>query len=323
MKLTTPVNIPESSLKINHLNELLLLGSCFSQNIGRKLEESKFNICNNSFGTVYNPISIAQNLNRLKDNQLYKDRNTYNYKNEKLVNFSNQNSLPITDKEEFLNLENDKLAKDIKAFKEVKTIVLTFGTAQVYERCDTNEAVANCHKIPSTFFNNRLLSVSEIVEMYEPIITQLADRNFVFTVSPVRHIKGGLYQNNLSKSTLHLAINELVKNHDNCYYFPAYEIVIDELRDYRFYKEDMVHPSDQAVNYIWNKFSETYFNTETIVLNAEILKVKNASTHKPFNHKSKQHQEFIQSQLNVIMKLQDQYSFLDFGEEKKRLTQQE
>lgn len=321
MKLTTPVNIPRSELKIEHQDKILLMGSCFSQNIGTKLEESKFNVIKNSFGTIYNPISIAQNITRLSNSMLYTDQDIYNYKDKKVVNFSNQSSLPITSKKEFLSIENNKLAKGISAFVEVKTIILTFGTAWVYEWKETEEIVANCHKIPDTFFNNRLLSVSEIVEKYEPIIEQLAERNFVFTVSPVRHVKTGLYENNLSKSTLHLAIKELVKKYDNCYYFPAYEIVIDELRDYRFYKEDMVHPTNQAVNYVWDKFSETYFNDKTKQLNIEIHKIRNAASHKPFDFDSGEHQGFIKKQAEVMESLISNNPFLDFEEEENRLNQ--
>jgi hypothetical protein len=321
MILSIPIKIPTSDFKITHKNEVFLMGSCFSQNISKKLEETKFKVALNSFGTIYNPISIADNLNRLVTEKHYVSSDIYNYKDEKVVNFSNQNSSPNINKEAFLKSENEQLIADITSLKQSNTIILTFGTAWVYEWMVTNQIVANCHKIPNTFFSKRLLTVAEIVAQYEPLLNQLTAKNIVFTVSPVRHAKGGLHENNLSKSTLHLAINELVKKHKNCSYFPAYEIVIDELRDYRFYKEDMVHPTDQAINYVWEKFMGTYFNEETIQLIDKILKIKNAAAHKPFNYKSTEHQLFIKKQLETINQLKSKNPFLDFEQEINQLNQ--
>jgi hypothetical protein len=298
------------------------MGSCFSQNIGNKLKEAKFKTNNNGFGTIFNPISIAKNLNRLIDNQLYTLKDIYNYQDEKLVNFNNQNSFPIIDSTLFLEKENEMLGNEINSFKQTQTIILTFGTAWVYEWKEDKKIVANCHKIPNANFTKRLLRVEEIIETYSLLLNKLGDKNIVFTVSPVRHSKDGLYENNLSKSTLHLAIYELTKQFKNCHYFPAYEIVIDELRDYRFYKEDMVHPTEQAIDYVWNKFSETYFEQSTSDLVEEILKIKNAVAHKPFNYESKAHQLFITKQLVTINQLKSKHIFLDFKEEINQLKQQ-
>ncbi|MCB9363907.1 MAG: GSCFA domain-containing protein [Flavobacteriales bacterium] len=321
MKLITSAKIPKSDFKITYKNEVLLMGSCFSQNISKKLEETKFKVAANSFGTIYNPISIADNLNRLVSEKLYTSDDIYNYKNEKLVNFSNQNSCPNINEEKFLSLENEQLSADFFSLKQSDTIILTFGTAWVYEWQETGQIVANCHKIPNVNFTKHLLSVEEIVETYSSILNKLGDKNIVFTVSPVRHSKNGLHENNLSKSTLHLAIHELVKKFKNCSYFPAYEIVIDELRDYRFYKEDMVHPTDQAINYVWKKFSDTYFSEETNQLKEEIIKINNAASHKPFNYESIEHQQFIKKQLEVINQLKSKNPFLSFEKEIKQLNQ--
>lgn len=320
MILSTPIKIPKSDFKITYKNEVLLIGSCFSQNISKKLEETKFKVASNSVGTIYNPISIADNLNRLVLEKLYTSDDVYNYKNEKLVNFSNQNSCLNINEEKFLNIENEQLSADFCSFKQSDTIILTFGTAWIYEWQETGQIVANCHKIPNTLFSKRLLTVAEIVAKYDLLLNQLTAKNIVFTVSPVRHAKGGLHENNLSKSTLHLAINELVKKFKNCSYFPAYEIVIDELRDYRFYKEDMVHPTDQAINYVWEKFSDTYFSDETNQLKEEIIKINNAASHKPFNYESLEHQQFIKKQLEVINQLRSKNPFLSFEKEIKQLN---
>ena len=321
MILSIPTKIPQSNFKISHNEGLFLIGSCFSQNIGHRLKEAKFNISSNSFGTIYNPISIADNLSRLIEAKQYTTTDIYNYNDEKLVNFSNQNSSFQINEESFLKIENEQLLTDITSLNQSNTIILTFGTAWVYEWKETGQIVANCHKIPNTFFSKRLLTVAEIVAKYEVLLNQLTAKNIVFTVSPVRHSKGGLHENNLSKSTLHLAINELVKKFNNCSYFPAYEIIIDELRDYRFYKEDMVHPTNQAVNYVWEKFSETYFSEETKQLNEEIIKIKNAAAHKPFNYESTEHQLFIKKQLETINQLKSKNPFLDFEQEFNQLNQ--
>tara|TARA_R110001592_G_scaffold29262_2_gene106291 strand:- start:1686 stop:2657 length:972 start_codon:yes stop_codon:yes gene_type:complete len=322
MKLITPVNISKAKIEITHQEGLFLMGSCFSQNIGNKLKEAKFKTNNNSFGTIFNPISIGQNLSRLIDNQLYTLKDIYNYQDEKLVNFNNQNSSHLVDSTLFLEKENELLINDINSFKQSQTIILTLGTAWVYKWKEINKIVANCHKIPNLNFTKRLLSVEEIVETYTLILNKLGDKNIVFTVSPVRHSKDGLHENNLSKSTLHLAIYELTKQFKNCHYFPAYEIVIDELRDYRFYKEDMVHPTEQAINYVWDKFGETYFEQSTSDLLEQIVKLKSAVAHKPFNSESLAHKQFVEKQLENIEILKQTAPFLDFKQEIKQLNQQ-
>jgi len=179
--------------------------------------------------------------------------------------------------------------------------------------------VANCHKIPNKQFTKRLLSVKEILSAFKAIKEDLKDFNVVFTVSPVRHIKDGLHQNNLSKSTLLLAINNLVEQQTNYHYFPAYELVIDELRDYRFFNDDLAHPTNMAVKYVWEKFSECYFNETTENIIAEIQKIKTAANHKPFNFDSDEHQQFIVKQLTLMENLSKKHAFLDFEVEKNQI----
>lgn len=312
MKLSTPVHILESKIKLTHQSSITLIGSCFSQHIGDKLNDHKFKINPNSFGTVFNPISIANNLSRLITQQLYLEGDFCNFENKKTVNFNTQffsleNNIDI-----IIKNENKALSQDIEHFKNSNTLILTFGSAWVYEFNETQQIVANCHKIPNTNFTKRLLNVDEIVTAFQPIIEQLKLLNIIFTVSPVRHSKDGLYENNLSKSTLHLAINKLTEQFDNCSYFPAYEIVIDELRDYRFYKNDLVHPTDLALNYVWEKFSNCYFSTETQDLNTEIEKIQTALNHKPFNPESDDYKKFVVHTQKQIEALKENYSFLNF-----------
>jgi hypothetical protein len=320
MKFTLTTKIPESNFKLNHEHPITLMGSCFSQNIGNKLGYHKFKVNPNCFGTVFNPISIANNINRLINKTLYTTNDFYNYKNEKIVNFNTQFSSCDLKIESIIKKENSVLKKEIEHFKNSQTLIITIGTAWVYEFNETKKIVANCHKIPNTNFTKRLLSIDEIVAAYLPILEELKQHHIIFTVSPVRHSKDGLHENNLSKGTLLLAINQLTKEFKNCNYFPAYEIVIDELRDYRFFKDDLVHPTDLAVNYVWNKFSDCYFDEDTTILNEAILKVVQSVNHRPFDPKSEAHQKFTTAIKETIKHINKDFPFLDFSEELKTLV---
>ena len=317
MKFTTPTAIPKSDFTISHEQSILLIGSCFAQNIGEKLIDNKFNVNINPFGIIYNPISVINEINRIINNQLYTEKELIQF-NEKWISFHHHGSFSSTNKATCLEQINTSLNEAHNQLKQSKTIFITVGSAWVYEYPDVG-IVANCHKIPNKQFAKRLLSVKEILSAFDNVKESLKNINIVFTVSPVRHIKDGLHENNLSKSILHLAINNLVEQNDNYHYFPAYEIVIDELRDYRFYKDDLVHPTDLAINYIWNKFSECYFSSTTQQLNSEIKQLKAAINHRPFNFESEEHQQFISKQIEIMDQLSKQYSFLNFMQEKKSL----
>ncbi|PIZ05829.1 MAG: hypothetical protein COY57_05185, partial [Flavobacteriales bacterium CG_4_10_14_0_8_um_filter_32_5] len=218
---------------------------------------------------------------------------------------------------------NNSIKSVHSQLKQATYLFITFGSAWVYEH-EKHGLVANCHKIPATQFSKRLLKVDEIVAAYKTLINTIKSINptihIVFTVSPVRHTKDGLWENNLSKAVLHLSIKELIENFDNCTYFPAYEIVMDELRDYRFFNDDLVHPTHLAVNYVWEKFAMSYFSKETIALMSNIQKIKQAATHKPFDFNSEKHQQFIKNQLTIIQELTTQFPHLNFEEEKELLT---
>ena len=311
--LNTPTT--KSTINIAHQEAILLLGSCFTENIGEKLCNFKFNINTNPFGIIYNPISIANTLTRTIKKQNYSEQDLSNY-NGKYFSFDHHGSFSSFNKHECLDKINDEITCAHQHLLETKTIVVTLGTAWVYETIENNKLVANCHKLPSKNFTKRLLTVDEILHEWTPIIEQLKHINFIFTVSPVRHISDGLHENNISKSVLHLAIHELTKNHTNCHYFGAYEMVIDELRDYRFYKEDMIHPTNQAIDYVWDKFADTYFNKETTLLNQRIEKLQQATNHRPFNFESESHQKFIKEQMSQMEQLGKEFPFLNFEEEK-------
>ncbi len=315
MKLTTQVKIPESKISIEHKAPLTLIGSCFAESIGKKLEYHKFNICKNPFGIIYNPISLSKSLRRIIDNKIYSENELIHF-NEKWLSLDHHGSFSELDKSKCLNNINNSIKLAHNHLKVTNTLIITFGSAWVYEY-DSFGIVANCHKIPAKEFTKRLLSVKEIIAAYEQIIESLKNfnpnLNLIFTVSPVRHAKDGLYQNNLSKSTLHLAVNYLIEQHQNCFYFPAYEIVIDELRDYRFYKDDLVHPTELAVDYVWEKFNDCFFDNETQQLNIEIAKIQSALSHKPFNTESEEYQKFTEKTQEQVTQIKVNYPFLDFA----------
>jgi hypothetical protein len=318
------VSVPKTSISVAYDSPILLMGSCFAQNMGKKLSDSKFPINVNPFGIIYNPISVIKGLKRVIKNQYFLDDELMLH-NGKWISLDHHGCFSSFDKTKCLERINSAIEETHQHLKKSGTIFLTFGSAWTYEYPDFG-IVANCHKIPSGQFEKRLLTVKEIISAFEDLSDELKITNsnikIVFTVSPVRHIKDGLHENNLSKSVLHLAINTIVAQNDNCAYFPAYELVIDELRDYRFYKDDLVHPTELAINYVWDKFLATYCDEKTIELREKIAKIKAAVNHKPFDFKSTAHQQFITQQIELMNKLSNQYSFLDFEQEKKEILKE-
>lgn len=314
--LNTPAK--KSAINITHQDAILLLGSCFTENIGEKLLNSKFNVNINPFGIIYNPISIANSLTRIVNNQLYSEQELTEH-HKKWFSFDHHGSFSSFNRAECLAKINNETTCAHQHLQETKTIVFTLGTAWVYENIVNKKLVANCHKIPAKNFTKRLLSVDEIVQSFSALANTLKNIQFIFTVSPVRHISDGLHENNISKSVLHLATHQLINKLNNCHYFAAYEMVIDELRDYRFFKEDMIHPTPQAINYVWEKFASTYFNEQTTQLNQRIEKLQQAALHRPFNFESESHQQFIKQQVIQMQQLEKEFPFLNFEEEMKQL----
>lgn len=255
MNFTTPIHIPAVDKPIAYTDHILLLGSCFADNIAAKLAEYYFQITANPFGTLYNPLSIAQALSLQQVPELVEWGGLYH---------SMYHHGAFSSPDRLQTGQNIRQSIDClqRAFAEASVVIITFGTAWVYEQ--DGIVVANCHKIPADRFTRRRLSVEEIVSAWQPVLSAHSDKHFILTVSPIRHIKDGLHENQLSKATLLLAVTQLAENHSvSIDYFPSYEILIDELRDYRFYADDMLHPSSVAVNYIWERFVSTYMSAAT------------------------------------------------------------
>lgn len=263
---TTLTKVPQS-FNLDYQQQILMIGSCFAANIGALLQENYFRVKVNPYGIIYNPLSLANSLHEIVAQKQYTNNDLFFY-NELYASFNHHGKFKHTSNNILLDIINKNIIEHNEYLKNTDILFCTFGTAFVYEHQEKQQIVANCHKLPSQTFNKRLLSSNEIVAIYVTLIMQLKDINpnikIVFTVSPVRHIKDGLINNNRSKAVLLTAVHELVEQLDCCYYFPAYELLIDDLRDYRFYDNDLVHPNEMAVQYIWNYLIENHLTDKAI-----------------------------------------------------------
>ena len=284
MFFRTEVLIPKPSFSIRPLQRMLFVGSCFADNIGRRFEEEKFRAVVNPYGVMYNPVSILHTVGRYVD--------------------ENRNRLAAARPEEESGTEVPLVA------------VFTLGTNHVYRLKETGEIVDNCQKRPQRLFQEEELTIDQCRDALAEAVNKLRGIvpgvQVIITVSPIRYAKYGFHGSQLSKATLLLAADRLCREYGCCSYFPAYEIVNDELRDYRFYKEDMLHPSDQAVSYIWERFSAAYFSKETNAFLEKWRPIKAALNHRPFNPDSEEHQIFMQRTQEKIEELKRQYPELEF-----------
>ncbi|MFT7613402.1 MAG: hypothetical protein ACI9J3_002375 [Parvicellaceae bacterium] len=264
MKFRSDFNVPVSKVRLEHGSRVLMIGSCFSQNIGNKLRAAKISTEEISHGILFNPHSVNQALLDGIGNVNY---SLDEIKTENGLYFSfNHHGFKSTNKDEVLSNVNSGIERDFDLIQDADVIYVTLGTAWVYKHNEFG-FVANCHKVPGSNFEKVKLGVNDIVSQFSQTFGHLFSLNpnvqVVFTISPVRHLKDGTVENQWSKSTLNVAVHELVRRFENVSYFPAYEIVMDDLRDYRFFKEDLVHPNDIAVNYIWEKFQKSFLTGHT------------------------------------------------------------
>jgi hypothetical protein len=308
--------IPQSvDFKIKHNDKIFLIGSCFSENIGTLLSEHKFKTASNPSGILFNPGSIHDCLRNLLTHSAFNEK--YLVKRDDIYfSYLHHSSIHHHDKQKLIERVNDTEQKAATFLKTANYLIITFGSAYVYQHTELNEIVANCHKQDKSCFEKKLLDVDEIVKTYSTLIEALKlinpKINIIFTVSPVKYLKDGLIENTLSKSTLILAVHRLIKQHSHCHYFPAFELVNDDLRDYRFYKEDLAHPNDLAINYIWRKFSDCFFEPQTNFINQQINKLNLALSHREMISspaESAKLKEFISRQKEEIKKLNPEIEF--------------
>jgi len=303
----TELNIDPHSWKITLSSKVFSIGSCFAVHIGQLLQDNKFDAVTNPFGTLFNPHSIYKLLNLAIANRPPADWTFIEHQGV-YRNLLVHSSISSTDKEAVAVQMQDALIHTQNYLRDADYIILTFGSAVAYSWHKNDEIVGNCHKLPAFLFTKNLLEIDQIVEEFQELYNALKIINsnikFIITVSPVRHIRDNLVANSLSKSVLRVAANKIEQRLQDALYFPSYELVLDDLRDYRFYNEDMVHPNNQAIKYVWDKFAHMFFDEETRNFLSEWSGIRKAIEHKPFNPHSEAHQEFIHKTIDKLVRLQ-------------------
>ena len=324
MQFTTKIPIQKSNFPIDYDSKIMLLGSCFAENMGEKFEYFKFQTIVNPFGIIFNPVSLEKLIRRSVEKRKFTENDIF-FHNELWHCYDVHSELSNSDKDAFLESLNDLISSTNKQLNDSTHIIITLGTSWVYQNIASNEIVANCHKVLQKQFTKELLSILQIEESLESIISLVHSVNpnckFIFTVSPVRHIKDGFVENTLSKAHLIAAIHSVLNRKfstslelttQNNIYFPSYEIMMDDLRDYRFYAEDMLHPSQTAIDYIWIQFFENYISESQFGLMNDICSIQKGLKHRPFNPNTESHQKFLHQLELKIKTIQNQHPFIKF-----------
>lgn len=306
MEFRTKVESSCKTTRLGYDDNILLMGSCFAENFGNFLAKSKFKCCTNPFGVLYNPMSIAQALQQLYECKRY-DIGDLFLDNGIWHSWMHHSSFSSACAKDTLQLIRQRMHEaDIQ---RRNVLVITFGTAWVYER--DGQIVGNCHKMPESTFTRRMLSTDEIVARWEalPCLRQ-GDNKVILTVSPIRHQRDGFHANQLSKATLLLAVEELVRRHPHCTYFPSYEILMDELRDYRFYADDMLHPSSMAVQYVLERFQETCLDTRAKQILAQWEALQKLLAHRPLNPQAPSWKQFLDQTIQKLHEFHEKFPFI-------------
>ena len=308
MQLSTEVKITPLERKIHYGDKLVFLGSCFADEVGTICRSLGFDTLINPFGVLFNPVSIGNAVERLKSGKTYTHDDVINVgEGEFYCTFEHNTEFWNTSEDALLANINTKLDTDSQHFKQTKWVIVSLGTAWVYRYMQKSQIVSNCHKLPSQYFDRSMLTVDAATKVLNDIVTNLKGKNFIFTVSPLRHLKDGLHENQLSKATLLLAVDNVCKANVNAFYFPAYEILLDELRDYRFYKEDMMHPTAQAVRHIWEKFCDCAITDESRLIIKEAEALQTMMRHRPMFPESSQYSIFTKRKEEKIEEIRKKY----------------
>ena len=315
MKFRTEINIPKQKRQINYNSEIVLFGSCFTENIEKHFNFYQFKNNSNPHGILFHPIAIENSINDCIENKKYQEEDLF-YFNDLWLSFNHHTKFSSENKKDILDDINNQIQQTNLALTKASHILITLGSSWVYRLKDSERFVANCHKIPQKKFQKELLSIHQVVKSLESSIAKINSVNpniiILFTVSPVRHLKDGFVENNLSKAHLISAIHQII-DYKQTFYFPSYEIMMDDLREYRFYKSDMLHPNEIAMEYIWEKFKDSWIDPNSFHLMQEIENIQRSLQHKPFNKFSKKHQEFIQKTESKIKAIQIKYPHIKFS----------
>lgn len=327
MSFFTEIKIPEFPLKMDYSKSMMFFGSCFSENIGQKLLDMKFDVDLNPFGILYNPVSVANSLKILLDKRIFTETDLFQDQG-LWSSFYHHSRFSDVDCATALEKINGRIVFSHNFLQKADFLMITFGTSWVYELKETGQVVTNCHKVPSSEFKRFRLGVYDITEAYRELLDELWRFNpnlkVVFTVSPIRHWKDGAVENQVSKATLLLAIDRLLNGFGDskCGYFPSYELMMDELRDYRFYAEDMLHLSPVAIDYIFERFSKVMISNDSLQVSKDVIKIMKSVLHRPAHSISAKYKEFLLYNLEEINKLTINFPYLNFKNEKKYLEKE-
>lgn len=320
MELTTPIDFPKPHFTFSYRQPILLMGSCFADAVGERMKQQRFPVDVNPFGTLYNPASVARGLRRLLAPKPYEADELFEQEG-LFHSFDHHSRFSKGSAEECLKEMNESLSRSADLLSQASRLVITFGTAWVFRlKGEENRIVSNCHKLPADLFIRERMDVDSIVSLWTETLTALwekyPDVKVLFTVSPIRHLADGAHGNQLSKSTLLLATDTIIKTFpERTDYFPAFELFMDELRDYRFYAADMVHPSALAADYVWERFAAHYLDKESGELLTEIQEIGKALAHRPFHPESEAYKKFMFQTMLKIKSIQDKFPYFDLSNE--------
>jgi hypothetical protein len=320
MDLRTTFTIDPSRDRLDYNTPVMFMGSCFATEIGNKMSEGKMNVMINPAGVVYNPLSVGNTLGILLDNKIFGSNDLYKYKGVSL-SFSHHTEFSSENESQVISKINSATDKAVHFLGRSGFLFITFGTAWIYRFTENGQVVSNCHKLPSSQFVREILTVDQITTEWFKILDRIHSFNpelrVIFTISPVRHWKNGAHGNQVSKSILFLAVEKLLAHDAVSGYFPAYELVMDDLRDYRYYADDMLHISRTGIDYIWNAFSGCYFDRSTLDLWKEVQGILKARNHRFLSESGSARSEFAKNILKKISQIETKNSQIDFGEERK------
>ena len=310
MNFRTEIQLNKERNQIDYSANMLLIGSCFSENISKKLHYFKFKTSSNPFGILFNPIAIETLITNAINEKIYTENEVFQL-NEQWHCFDAHSDLSSANKNDLLQNLNEAIRTTHQQLINATHILITLGTSWVYRFIETDSIVGNCHKVPQKKFLKELLTVDEIMTSLENMSTLIKNvnpkTNIIFTVSPVRHLKDGFVENSQSKAHLLAGIHQLVDKRKQLYYFPSYEIMLDDLRDYRFYNSDMIHPNETAIEYIWEQFKKVWIHEKSLSIMKEVDSIQKGLAHKPFNPDSEQHKLFLAGLQTKIQDLQKRY----------------